>query len=393
MASVVNVLMSRVGIRLKRDRVRFWDEQDYWIRKSVRRGVKEAALFFRTGGCRHDHAGGCTMCDYSAGPPTDASTMVDIVRRALEELPADTEHLLFSPSGSFLDAWEVPLEARRGILERIAATDFPWLSFETRAETLTKRSIEDCRNFLAERNLKIYVGLESADPWVSKFAINKHLWLDDFRRGAALLTQNSIRSSANVLLGAPFLTEGEAIDDTVRTARWAFEVAGVGECCIFPTHVKRWTQVQWLYENTLYRPPSLWSLIEVISRLGRQFPAERIEIAWYRSHDAFNILASPTTCHECHDDVLEGLDRFTEEGDLSAVEALVRFACPCRSEWARSLAARPIESRLRQTEEAYERMARALLPEGWWEAHGRAIQDDLLVVPASGPADNVSRAQ
>src|SRR5690242_14052962 len=117
---------------MKQDRERYWDTHNYAIRLSTRLGRPEVGLWFRTQGCRHDHAGGCVMCDYSAGPPTTAEYMIECVREGMAELPRDLWHLLVSPSGSFLDEWEVPAAARAGILEGMGVSRAETFSFESR---------------------------------------------------------------------------------------------------------------------------------------------------------------------------------------------------------------------------------------------------------------------
>ncbi len=136
MSDIAVKMIGRIGIAVKRDRERFWDAHDYFIRQGPRQGLREALIFFRTRGCRHDAKGGCTMCDYSAGPETSADAMVDSVRRALLELPAGVDAVLVSPSGSLLDTWEVPVAAREGILQLLSDAGIPRVAFETRAETL-----------------------------------------------------------------------------------------------------------------------------------------------------------------------------------------------------------------------------------------------------------------
>ncbi len=369
-------LMVRVGLILRSRRQPFWKDYDYWLRYSTRNGKPDGSLFFRTQGCRHDHAGGCSMCDYSGGPPTTSSHMIEAVRSALAELPAGIDHLTTSPSGSFLDPWEVPAEARDGILDLIAATTIPNLSFETRAETLTNEALDVCRTVLADRCLNVYVGLESSDPWVSNFAINKQMQPGAFHEGISRLGQRLMLSSANVLIGAPFLSPLEVVEDTVATVNFALD-AGATRCCLFPTHVKQWTVVGWLYEQGLYTPPSLWSLIEVLCRLGESIVKSRIEIAWYTSYGAFNVVASPTTCPRCIDDVSRCLDAFAATSDFSFIRRSVAIDCSCRNAWQQSLESHPPCQRVEAATNAYGLMAAALLPQAWWKRHRSRIITEL----------------
>lgn len=369
-------LMKAVGLTLRSRRQLFWSDHDYWIRYSVRDGKPDGSLFFRTLGCRHDHAGGCSMCDYSGGPPTNSAYMIEAVRRAMAELPVGIDHLMVSPSGSFFDPWEVPAAARDGIIDLVAATTIQNLSFETRAETLTDDALDVCRTALSDRCLNVYIGLESSDPWVSKFAINKQMQPKVFNEGLFRLAQRSILSSANVLIGAPFLSPIETIEDAITSVNFALN-AGATRCCLFPCHAKQWTAVGWLYEQGLYAPPSLWSLIEVLCSLGESTVSSRIEIAWYTSYGAFNVVASPTTCPRCVDYVVGCLDAFASTKNFSAIHHAAAVDCSCRSAWQASLKNIPTGQRVEKAINAYDRMADALLPRSWWEHRRSGIVGEL----------------
>lgn len=380
-------MIGRIGVAVKRDRERFWDAHDYFIRQGRRQGLNEALIFFRTRGCRHDAKGGCTMCDYSAGPPTTAEEMVSSVERALKELPPNIESVLVSPSGSLLDSWEVPVRAREGILDLLSRSPISRIAFETRAETLDPDVVASCREALGDKHVRVYVGLESADSWVSTYAINKDLDLDCFRRAMSSLREQSMTGVANVLLGAPFLDEREALEDTVATARWAL-ANGAQEVCLFPCHVKRWTQVHLLHQHSLYKPPSLWSMVEVLSRLGES-NGPQIELAWLTSLGAFNVVASPDVCAQCHDEVVGRLNDFAASGRWTDLSGLWDMACPCRDNWNKSIASKVDPSaRVERAVEACRRIGEATM-RNWWSRHGAqvvaSLQGDVARLQAIGP--------
>ncbi|MDR6774849.1 hypothetical protein [Azospirillum sp. BE72] len=372
-------VMAKLGRRMKKGRERFWESQSFVIRTGKRFGKDEAALFFQTRGCRHDARGGCTMCDYSSGPPVDAESIVDGVRQGLAELPAGLSCLLISPSGSFLDPWEVPVAARAGILAAVAETDYPAIAFETRAETVTEEALRACRAALPDRRLKVYCGLESADPWVSRYALNKALDPVSFVAAMQVLDAHDAVGVANVLIGAPFLHEREAIDDAVASIRWALGT-GAREFCLFPCHVKRWTQVAWLHGHGFYSPPSLWSLIEVLRQLGEELVATRGEIAWFTDYGAFNIIESPTTCPQCRNMVIRQLQGFSETSDYAYIESLVRLDCPCKERWRKDLQTIAEMDRIQRAQAAYDRIGEELFAARWPSMRNELL-DSLAVSP------------
>jgi radical SAM enzyme (TIGR01210 family) len=368
-------MIGQMGVAIKRDRERFWDTHDYFIRQGRRQGLNEALIFFRTRGCRHDAKGGCTMCDYSAGPPTTAKHMVDSVERALAELSSDIDSVLVSPSGSLLDSWEVPRRAREGIFDLLARSPISRIAFETRAETLDSDVVAKCREALGGKHIRVYVGLESSDPWVSTYAINKDLDLACFRRAMSTLHGHSMTGVANVLLGAPFLDEREALEDTETTVRWAL-ANGAEEVCLFPCHVKLWTQVHLLFQHGLYKPPSLWSMVEVLSRLGKSV-GPRIELAWLTSLDAFNVVASPEVCAQCHGKLIGGLNAFATSGRWTDLDGLWDMECQCRGDWRLSIGSTvDPAARVERAVAAFQKIGETSM-QNWWSWHGSQVVASL----------------
>lgn len=373
--ATLNPFLSELARKLRQERRNYWDDHTHSVRLSTFRGEHEAGLWFRTRGCRFDHAGSCTMCNYSAGPPTTASEMVAAVAEGLATLPADVTHLLVSPSGSFLDDWEVPTKARREILRLIA--DYPSVSFETRPETVTQDALADVQSILRGR-VNIYMGLESATPWVARNCLNKSVDLDSVARAIAVSTAAGMNTTVNVLLGAPFLSPAEAFDDALRTAQAAL-AAGAARICLLPVHVKTSTVLEALWRQHLYAPPSLWSYVELIHALGQDVAENRIELAWYDSYDSIAVLASPTTCPPCHGHSIERLTKFAETSQLSGIAALRETACNCRSLWLKACQQQPTDRRA-EARHAYGELGRALLPE-WWAVHGEQVLASLSESP------------
>lgn len=370
---VTNQLLAKAGVLLRAGQGSFWDEHTYGIRLSKHRGKPEAGLWFRTRGCRFAQTGTCVMCDYGKGPrTTGAEDMVEFVRHGLGALPEGLYHLLVSPIGSFFDTWEVPLQAQRAILRQMAGTDIETFAFESRAETIAEEAIAQCRLGLENRGLKVYLGLESADPWISKYCINKALSMDSFEQAVRILRQHDVVTSANVLLGAPFLSPLEAIEDVLQSISWAF-AKGIDECNLFPTHVKEWTLLHWLSQRNLYSPPSLWSLVEVLRRVGPEVACSKIKFSWYKTYGSTNVVYPPITCSACLSDVIYCLDLFYETNDYAWIDRLVSFDCRCKDAWRSQLEARPSMSLLARASAAYEFIGLELLGGDWWKRVGGRV--------------------
>ena len=379
-----NSFLSRVCVLLRETRPLIPDALAYTIRTEVVGGASFARLWFRTSGCTHDRQGSCTFCNYGRGGATDIGDMVSSVARGLSELSATTPTtLLVSPSGSMFDEVEVPSAARRAILELIAASDAREVLCETRAETVTDANAREFAELMAGKSPHIEVGLESSDPWVSNYCVNKTLSLDDYREAIARINAHGIGAITNVVVGTPFLSPNEVIEDAVQSIRWALD-QGSASCVLFPLHVRGWTLVEWLWRRHMYQPPSLWSLVEVLRVLGPERSA-RVTISWYRDYDSGSgadsdstrALASPMTCPRCQDAVLALLDAYRESYSFDLVRELSFFDCPCHESWRRELEASNEAGLVGRVALAYEIIGRDVLGDAWWGHHGAEVLEDL----------------
>lgn len=341
-------------------------------------------VYFRSFGCRYDRAGECTMCNYAAAERVDSGSIVASVREAL----AQHEHfdaLGISPFGNMFDTTEVPAEARNAIFAMAAETDASIFSCESRPETLSEELIAHAARLLGGKRLFINLGLEAANPWVQAHCVGKSLSNDSFRAATAALRCHGAFPVSNVLLGAPFLTEDEAIESAVGTIAWALR-NGSHLCVLFPSNVKGWTLQEWLWERDLYRVPSLWSLVEALRRLGPEL-ARSVALSWYsaspadphrRGQVSDPLREVPTTCPLCRDRVIEGLDMFNAGRD-AVIEDLCRLDCSCRAEWADRLAreasaAAPLSARVLA---AYDRIGGELVGDGWWRRNRERVHAEL----------------
>jgi len=295
--------------------------------------------------------------------------------------------LLVSPSGSMLDEWEVPAQAREGIWQLVRNTNCLTYVCETRVETITDAKIKQFAEIFNNKIACIEVGLETSNPWISKFCVNKALLMEDYIHSMSVLRKYHVLSIANVIVGSPFLSTKETIDDAVKTVQWALS-HGTDKCTIFPVHVKRWTLVEWLWKNEQYKPVSLWSLIEVLRRLGPSL-AQRVTISWYRlyiekmekgrldSSTDLDYLSSPTTCPLCQSRVISLLDTYRDNNEFSVIEELSNIECECKDTWHSTIEASEPLSLPKRVINAYEAIGRDVLGERWWNENGEMVLKDI----------------
>jgi hypothetical protein len=298
--------------------------------------------------------------------------MVSAVRGGLQRLGDGVDVLIVTPSGSMLDPREVPPAARRSIFALMAAV--PGVSgviVESRADTVDDEVLAELTAAFPGRAVVVQMGLESANPWVSRFCVNKGSEPQRLADAARACRRAMVKPAANVCLGTAFLSPAEALADAMAAVHWLHQTQ-VEQVLLFPMHVKPHTAIGELFRLGLYSAPSLWSLVEVLHRLP---PAEqaRTNLSWYRLESPASVLASPTSCPSCREAVLTLLDAFRASLDPEWLEKLHRLDCACKQQWRRSLAwpEVPLPERVAA---AYEQLARRLRLESLW----RRLRDPLM---------------
>lgn len=358
-----NEFLLKIGMEARKTRISFWNDQDtVSVRITQTPQGNSAGLWFRTQGCSYDAQGGCIMCDYSNGPKTTVSQMISYVENGLKNITVDCNSLLVSPSGSMFDRKEVPREALTGILHILQQSAFERILFETRAETITEDTIALCKQILGDRFYGVYIGLESASPFLLKYCINKQLSLHKAAQAIDICKAQNVNIIANVLVGIPFLNAEESMESTVKTIKWAL-ARGASGCDLFPVHIKSSTPLEVLYRKGIYSPPSLWELAEIIARLDSDI-WQKTGLSWYTSNGAYNIICSPTTCPSCHDTVIECLKGFADTHKAEFVRKLNSIGCQCRQKWKLHNDDTMLPDRII---DGYAVLARQFLSSQWWE--------------------------
>jgi radical SAM enzyme (TIGR01210 family) len=293
-----------------------WKEQETVDGKTASAGV----VILRTSGCSHYREGGCSMCGYNA--ESDAQvTPADITEQfesAMKDL-GDVGFLKLYTSGSFLDKREVPEEVAGHILRALAKRGVRML-FESRPEYVTSARLREMLS--VHDDLEIALGLESANDRVLKYSVNKGLSRTGYESAARTIIDAGIDLRTYVLLKPPFLTEAEAIADSKETIRFASQFSKT--ISLNPVNVQRGTLVEKLWRNWAYRPPWLWSVLDVLKssdHAGRRLVCE--PTGGGKERGAHN-------CGRCDDVILDSIKAFSDSQDVGR---LAFPDCECRDIW------------------------------------------------------------
>lgn len=280
------------------------------------------AVILRTCGCAWwRETGGCSMCGYNEKTSDMAITDDEIISQFEDAWKSYDNHSIVKvyTSGSFIDEAEVPLNIREDILHRVGDAGAKML-FESRPEFVTLERMKDCIE--ACPDLEVALGLESANDFVLSKSIFKGFTFADYERAAktALASGSTVRTY--LLLKPPYLTEQEAVSEVLNSVSKASNYSRV--VTINPVNVQRRTRVEKLWRNWAYRPPWLWSVIEVLRE------AEHGDSLLLSSLVGAGSERGAHNCGSCDQDVIKSIEGFNLTQDEKKLD---KEDCSCKEKW------------------------------------------------------------
>jgi radical SAM enzyme (TIGR01210 family) len=244
----------------------------------------------------------------------DIAHQLDVVLRKHESQPMVKVYT----SGNFFDDHEVAPEIRRKILAGLGDR-CDKVIVETLSHLLRKEQVEEAMTHVEE--LEIAFGLESTNERVLRHAVNKMWGLKEHANAAALARAAGATVKTYLLVKPPFLTEREAIEDAVHSGH---EADPHSDTISFnPVNVQSRTIVDRLFRRGEYRPPWLWSVVEVLERT-------RDLHAHVKSHPtAGGMVRGAHNCGSCDRKVVSAIEEFS----LGLRENFGDLSCDCKDVW------------------------------------------------------------
>lgn len=285
-------------------------------------------------GCSHarGEAGGCTMCSYLLDGSSKNPTAEELVQQfsnaitQLEGLESPLSVKIYT-SGSFFDEEEVPATARSKILRMLSDDErISEVVLESRPEYVSKGILSEVAEQLDHCAVEIGVGLESSNDRVRSLCVNKGFDFDEFKDSVEKAREQGIGVRAYVLMKPPFLTEMDAILDARNTIADALDV-GVTTISINPVNVQKNTLVEVLWKKHRYRPPWLWSVLDVLG-YARSIAEKKVNIicdpvAVGKRRGAHN-------CGKCDEAVADSIRNFVLTQNPRSLETT---QCACHDLW------------------------------------------------------------
>ena len=309
--------------RDKGNHVKTWSEKDYLEGIGV---VDAFVIILRTRGCSWAIKSGCSMCGYfndSTWRKLSANDILSQFNLAMKNYNGEQIVKIFT-SGSFLDEKEVPKITLEKILLNLANKTRK-ISIETRPEYVTEERLKEIRKLVDKSDLEISIGLESANDKILEYSINKGFKFEDYRKAAKIIIENDLKLKTYLLVKPPFLTEREAINDCIDSAKKIMDFPGT--ISLNPVCIQKNTLVEYLWKNKEYRPPWLWSITEILKTLGKNKKNNiRVKcdvVAGGRERGTHN-------CGKCDYLVLDKIRSFSLHQNI---EELKDVYCECKEEW------------------------------------------------------------
>jgi radical SAM enzyme (TIGR01210 family) len=266
-----------------------------------------------------------------------ADDLVAQVRSVVDPLLADgvPDDLLevdLYNSGSFFNDDEVPADARGPVLESLGRlSPLKLVLIESRPEYVTESTVRAAFKALNRHRpepcrLQIGIGLEAVTQQIRNGLIRKGFGLKDYERAAAAVDRAGAELLTYVLLKPLGMEEAPAVEEAVRTIEYVFATAESADArvraSLEPVLVLADTALAEVYREGGYRPPSLWSVIEVIRRT-----ADLGDLRVGVSDEGMHTLAAPRGCDQCTAPLRRAIREFDATGHRSILESL---DCTCR---------------------------------------------------------------
>jgi radical SAM enzyme (TIGR01210 family) len=297
-----------------------------WVEKDMAGGeiVNALVLIMRTNGCcwAKSGSGGCTMCGYrtaSLNGVTEADLNAQI-DQALAKYKGEPFVKIYT-SGSFFDPEEIPVPVRERVFREFAGCRR--LLVESRPEFITDELVASL-----PKNITVALGLESSNEEILRTSINKGFTAAQSKAAGERLKAVGLMVRTYLLLKPPFMSEKAGMDDVISSVRFAGPFSD--EISINPLNIQHGTYVERLWKRGDFRPPWIWSLMEVMKKVSGTVDSRIIS-----SPSGGGSQRGVHNCGKCDAEALAAVERFSFSQNPSDLNVV----CECRKTWEQYLEA------------------------------------------------------
>lgn len=311
------------------------------------RGGITPLVYIKTIGCLHTLESGCTMCNYGLRRKSSKIKKTSFLRSLkaalnyLDEVNHEkqTGVYVIGTSGSFFDIQEIPLYARKYIYSIIANKKKDYkkavFSVESRFEFVSQKDIREIRRVLGDDvTIRIGFGIESTNYLIREACINKNLPLN-WQNKIKFFKRYNIKADAHILLKPPFLTEKESIEDAVKSIKEMFKNGLSDRVILMTMNLRPGTVINELANIDKYRLPYIWSVIDVIKKLGPDICQNMMFHGFVVNADGKNI-KTVKGCQGCNHLIIPKILKFNKPKKNNwrkLIDLADSIDCQCKKEW------------------------------------------------------------
>jgi len=225
-------------------------------------------------------------------------------------------------SGSFFDEHEIPPMVRNHVFETLSHSAEK-INVESRPQYVTLKTVAPLEKVLSKQQLQVGMGLETSNDFIRTYAVNKGFSFNEYKKAALLLRDHEFLVKTYVLVKPPFLTEHEAVQDCLQTIKDSTVYSDT--ISLNPTNVQRHTLVEYLWKRHQYRPPWLWSIVDILKQ-GKKHTTTRLQCDVSGGGNP----RGPHNCSVCDQKILQAITDFSLHQKPKVFDNL---RCDCHEQW------------------------------------------------------------
>lgn len=294
--------------------------------------IKRLILLLPGKGCAWaKETGGCSMCGFSCKIKElrrnfSSNDLIALYRIAelmtIEEMP---KNLTIYNAGSFLNDFEIPQKVQIKICDLVKKhPSIKILFIESRTEFITEQKIKKLTSVLENKKLEVGIGLEAVTDEVRNKFIRKGLSLQAYEQAVKILKDNNALSLTYILIKPPYLNERQTIKEAIKSAEYAYKTKS-DKIAFEATFVQEGTMIAELYKKGKFRPPWLWTIIEILQKTHH---LSNIQIGKF--NDEPTPIATPHNCPKCSSQIEKIIQQYREKNNIHLFDNL---DCECKKIW------------------------------------------------------------
>lgn len=274
------------------------------------------------------------MCSYVSDctlEPIDTETILSIFNEHLKRHPVDEEDRItvkLFASGSFLNPYELPKDARDEILKTLVSLgNVSEIVVESRPEYVKEDTLDEIFEIIGDTLFEISIGLETSNDYTRLKKINKGFTHQDFEDAHNLIQElkktkgYNLKTKAYIFVKPILVSESQAIREAIETARYCDSI-GVNRLSFCPATIHSGTVIERLWRQGAYQPPWIWSCVEIINTVRKE-----LDIPALMDTSGFGSRRGPYNCKKCSKD----LKHMIIANNLT--QSPIEYDCECREEW------------------------------------------------------------